>query len=46
MYKRSVLILSLITLSLFINSAFSQVVCSQDELVRELYEDIIDNGSL
>jgi hypothetical protein len=24
----------------------SQVVCSEDELIRELYEDIIDNGKL
>ncbi len=27
-------------------SMSSQVVCSEDELIRELYEDIIDNGKL
>ena len=47
--KRSVL--KLLTLALVLvllnlpgNSA--QVVCSEDELIRELYEDIIDNGKL
>lgn len=29
-----------------IPSATSQVVCSADELIRELYEDLIDNGKL
>lgn len=28
------------------NQVNSQVVCSEDELIRELYEDIIDNGKL
>jgi hypothetical protein len=30
----------------FLPSVNSQVVCSEDELIRELYEDIIDNGKL
>ena len=47
-YKRSCLILvliSVITLS-YIPSVSSQVVCSEDELIREIYEDIMDNGKL
>ena len=30
----------------FINYSSQQVVCSQDKLIKELYEDIIDNGFL
>lgn len=44
MYKRSVFIFA-ITLALFVSQSYSQVVCSQDELIKELYEDVIDNGN-
>lgn len=36
----------LIAFLTFIPQSNSQVVCSLDELVREIYEDIIDNGKL
>jgi hypothetical protein len=54
-YKRSVpmsiRLLSLVFATIFIFSmmtptANSQVVCSLDELIKELYEDLIDNGKL
>lgn len=43
--KRSltILITSLLFSKTFIKS---QVVCSEDELIKELYEDIIDNGKI
>ena len=47
--KRScfaILITTFIFLISYIPSSNSQVVCSEDELIRELYEDIIDNGKL
>jgi len=31
---------------LLFSPVYTQVVCSEDELIRELYEDIIDNGKL
>lgn len=39
------IVLALITLTVF-NTINSQVVCSQDELIREIMEDLIDNGKL
>ena len=41
-----VILLSIFSLQLFNlpSKANSQVVCSLDELIRELYEDISDNG--
>lgn len=47
--ERSFIKLSLLTIFALMvlnlaNPANSQVVCSLDELVRELYDDIIDNG--
>ena len=44
MYKRSLILVSLVALSFLVNFSTSQVVCSQDELIKELYEDLIDNG--
>ncbi len=45
MYKlRSLVFVSLIALLFLIDVSVSQVVCSQDELIKELYEDLIDNG--
>jgi len=46
MYKRSFILISLIAFSCLINFSVSQVVCSQDELIKELYEDLIDNGTI
>jgi hypothetical protein len=51
LYKRSVfqllsLAITLILVISYIPTTNSQVVCSEDELIRELYEDIIDNGKL
>ena len=47
MYKRRILVISLlITLALLLTETSSQSVCSEDELIRELYEDLIDNGKL
>jgi hypothetical protein len=43
-YKRSLMLL-IFALSCIVIIE-SQVVCSLDELIRELYEDIIDNGKL
>ena len=48
-YKRSFLCcvgIFLISFNVFIFEVSCQVVCSEDELVKELYEDIIDNGKL
>ena len=46
--KRSCLITLAVVLTIvcYIPQINSQVVCSEDELIRELYEDIIDNGKL
>jgi len=44
MYKRSLTLIAIIAFSCLVNFATSQVVCSQDELIKELYEDLIDNG--
>ena len=41
------LLLCLFSLSLvFLNSVKAEVVCSEDELVREIVEDLEDNGKL
>lgn len=42
--NKKFLILSLIALSYLICQINSEVVCSEDELVRELVEDLEDNG--
>ncbi len=39
-------IILLITLAFIINIIKSECVCSEDELVRELLEDLADNGKL
>jgi len=39
-------LLALIVVVFLISAASSQSVCSEDELIRELYEDLIDNGKL
>jgi hypothetical protein len=44
-YSKLILIL-LITLSLLFIRSTSQVVCSEDELIKELQEDLDDNGQL
>jgi hypothetical protein len=47
--KRSLIVLCgvyFICMLNLISQVESQVVCSEDELVKELYEDIIDNGKL
>jgi hypothetical protein len=36
----------LITIMLSLNIVNSEVVCSEDELVKELLEDLADNGKL
>jgi len=47
MYKRRIVIFSfLIALTILFSHTSSQTVCSEDELIRELYEDLIDNGKL
>jgi hypothetical protein len=51
LYKRSILKLLSLAITVIIVMSYmpmynSQVVCSADELIRELYEDIIDNGKL
>ena len=48
-YKRSLIkftfaIFGLILLSNLSTLVNSQAVCSLDELIKELYEDIVDNG--
>lgn len=45
MYKRSFVVLAILASTLLIHQSSAQVVCSQDELIKELYEDLIDNGS-
>lgn len=43
--NKKILIFSLsIIISVFISQAYSEVVCSEDELVKELVEDIEENG--
>ena len=47
--KRSFLKISLLTIFMILvlnlaSNTNSQVVCSLDELIRELYDDIVDNG--
>lgn len=47
--KRSCLLVLFVSIFiLLVSTPFveSQVVCSEDELIRELYEDLIDNGKL
>lgn len=47
MYKRRIVIFSiLVALTNLITETSTQTVCSEDELIRELYEDLIDNGKL
>lgn len=43
MIKYEALILTIAIISPLVNS---QIVCSLDELIRELYDDLIDNGKL
>jgi hypothetical protein len=43
--SRNLIFLSLV-LILFVNHIKSEVVCSEDELVREIIEDLEDNGKL
>ena len=40
------ILLSLFIMSIVVSFASSQVVCSEDELVREILEDLADNGKL
>lgn len=42
-YKK-LLICSILAISYLISITNSEVVCSEDELVRELVEDLEDNG--
>jgi hypothetical protein len=39
-------IILLLTLAFYINIIKSECVCSEDELVREILEDLADNGKL
>ena len=45
-YNNKYSVLLLFTLSILIIKINSQVVCSEDELIKELQEDIDDNGQL
>jgi hypothetical protein len=45
-YSKLSIYIFLFTLSLFFIKINSQVVCSEDELIRELQEDLDDNGQL
>ena len=40
------ILISILVLFCFINYIHSEVVCSEDELVREIIEDLEDNGKL
>ena len=42
--NKKILICSIIAISYLIAIINSEVVCSEDELVRELVEDLEDNG--
>jgi len=42
--KKKLLLITIIALCYFIVDTYSEVVCSEDELVKELIEDIEDNG--
>jgi len=49
-YKRSFFKFALISIAIILLTNYntmvnSQVVCSLDELIKELYEDIVDNGN-
>ena len=43
--KKKLFIIGIIAISYLIAQAYSEVVCSEDELVKELIEDIEDNGN-
>ena len=45
-YPKLISFFLLITISVLLTQIKSQVVCSEDELVRELQEDLDDNGQL
>ena len=44
--NKKVLICSIVAISYLITLINSEVVCSEDELVRELVEDLEDNGNI
>jgi len=42
--NRKLIFIGIIAISFFFAQAYSEVVCSEDEFVKELIEDIEDNG--
>ena len=45
-YKLKLIFLSVLIFFTIINKINTEVVCSEDELVREIIEDLEDNGKL
>ena len=45
MFKNKKILISIVAISYLIALINSEVVCSEDELVRELVEDLEDNGN-
>lgn len=44
--KKKLILIGIIAISFLVAQAHSEVVCSEDELVKELIEDIEDNGNI
>jgi len=43
--RKKLILIGMIALSFLVAQSYSEVVCSEDELVKELIEDIEDNGN-
>lgn len=43
--KKNLILIGMIAFAFLVAQAYSEVVCSEDELVKELIEDIEDNGN-
>lgn len=42
--NKKLILIGIVAFSFLLSTAYSEVVCSEDELVKELIEDIEDNG--
>ena len=43
--NKKLILIGIVAISFLVAQAYSEVVCSEDELVKELIEDIEDNGN-